>query len=155
PLLVSDDPTVPFDFRGPSTVMDGIVNTIANNAEPIKLLLYTLIFGSAIWWIYSLYQNARDERDRALIAQSNFLAQTAHEHVGTSDPELGMLLALEGLRDSKSQDSLQKTRPYVAAAEASLYDSFYQHRQVALFSARAPIAAADLSIDGTRFALAA
>jgi len=42
PLLTSDETLREFDFRKPNR-FDGVVQIIANNAEPIKLALYVTL----------------------------------------------------------------------------------------------------------------
>lgn len=60
---------------------------------------------------------ARRQRNNALILQSLFLAYLAEDQVNKKSPEVGMLLALEGL----PQDLNNPDRPYVEETEAALF----------------------------------
>ena len=66
-------------------------------------------------------QVAREQRDRALLTQSRFLADMSRQATEVEkDPGTGLLLALEALRDASSDDEIARTRPYWAPAEVSL-----------------------------------
>lgn len=62
PLLLDDGPISQFDDRK-SGVLDGIVVVFANNAEPIKLMVYVAPLVFILWWIFGLYVTAAAERD--------------------------------------------------------------------------------------------
>jgi hypothetical protein len=60
-------------------------------------------------------------RDDALLAQSKFLGDLSRQLTEQEkDPGTGLLLALEALRDEKSDDATTTGRPYWAGAETSL-----------------------------------
>ncbi len=69
------------------------------------------------------------ERDSAHTAQSLYLADLATQAVDAGDASLGILAALEGLKDPASDSTLQRERPYVAAAESSLADALHHLRE--------------------------
>lgn len=51
PLLVSDLDTPSIDERRPLTVVRGMVTTVLNNAEPVKLGVYALCLLGVLFWI--------------------------------------------------------------------------------------------------------
>jgi hypothetical protein len=81
PLLCGNEPIPQFDHRIPSP-LQGIVTVLANNAEPIKLVVYVTPFALLSWWIFGLYENARKQRD--LAEQQRISGSSASEHVGSA-----------------------------------------------------------------------
>jgi WD40 repeat protein len=66
-------------------------------------------------------KEATRQRDEALLTQSRYLSDAARQATEQEhDPGTGVLLALEALPDSKSNDDVAKSRPYWAPAEVSL-----------------------------------
>ena len=73
---------------------------------------------------------AKQERDRALLAQSRLLADQANQRVGVDDADTGLLLALEALPDTGAQAQ----RPYASEAEVALFGARQRLRRVAVLS---------------------
>jgi hypothetical protein len=82
PLLMRDQPLVTFDYRPAPSIIDGIVIVLANNAEPIKIIFYSLPFMALSHWMIL-------QRDAALA--SAFLAQAQLERSHTSEGQLAIL----------------------------------------------------------------
>jgi len=61
---------------------------------------------------------ARQQRDQALLAQSRFLADQAHQQTAAGNATGGMLLALDGLRDESGSEEISRTRPYAVRVRA-------------------------------------
>ena len=69
----------------------------------------------------SARQDAVSTRDAALLTQSKFLADLSRQVTEQEkDPGTGLLLALEALRDTSSDDEITRGRPYWTQAEVSL-----------------------------------
>jgi WD40 repeat protein len=87
-------------------------------------LIFSLLVGLVLsaglagfaFWQRSL---ANQQRNQALLAQSQYLADASRELIDR-DPVAAMLLALEGLPDGASDNAVQRERPYWAQAESSL-----------------------------------
>jgi WD40 repeat protein len=89
-------------------------------------------------------KQANEQRDRALLTQSRFLADLANQNIRTGDARTGILLALEGLPASSE-------RPYAPEAEAALNDGWQNSHEIMLFSGHeAPVWSAVFSPDGHR-----
>ena len=101
--------------------------------------MFALVAGVAVWQaVEAMYQRnvanqqrrlaerneeqAKEERDRALIAQSRLLADLAQQQARNGEALTGVLLALEALPD----ENAKICRPYVAAAEVTL-DALLRH----------------------------
>jgi len=87
----------------------------------------------AYWQRENAVRNEREataQRDQALIAQSRFLADVAHQQSAAGDAATGMALALEGLPNAGSAGK----RPYVPEAELSLYESLISLTEVAVLA---------------------
>ncbi len=103
-------------------------------------------------------RQAEEQRDRALIAQSRFLAELSDRTFRTGDEMTAVLLALEALPDEKSGG----VRPLVSEAEAGLDRALRGRndervpREAQVLSAQAlgghaaPVRACALSADGAR-----
>ncbi len=72
---------------------------------------------------------AKQERDRALLTQSRFLADVANQRVAADDAGTAMLLALDALPDSASG----LDRPYAAEAEAALFSARSGLRELSVY----------------------
>jgi len=68
---------------------------------------------------------ARAARDRALVAQSRFLADVSRQKTHDGDAGTAMLLAIEALPDVAAD----RRRPHVADAEAALYAAVHSLRE--------------------------
>jgi WD40 repeat protein len=145
PLLSDEGPIPPFDHRKPSTI-GGIVTVLANNAEPIKIILYASPFAALAWVYFGLYQNAVEERNRALITQSRFLADQANQAVRLADANTGSLLALAALPDRQARAE----RPYVGQAEAALLLSRQAAREYGVLGHAARVTWAEFDAKGER-----
>jgi tetratricopeptide (TPR) repeat protein len=64
PLLRGENEITEFDCRTASSI-EGLVTFLADNAEPIKILVYVAPFALISWWIYGLYVEANQQRMRA------------------------------------------------------------------------------------------
>src|SRR5262245_34373915 len=117
PLLTTSADVVSFDERPPLTAWRGVESAILNTAEPIKLGLYFLAIGAFAAWIFGLYRNTAEQRDRALLTQSRFLADLANQDARGGDAGTAMLRALEALLP----DARGVNRPYAPEAEAALF----------------------------------
>ena len=133
PLLLSDQSIEDLDDRQ-SSPFEGFVTWLADNAEPIKLMVYATPFVALTWWISGLYINAEQgrleaerQRDLAYATESRFFAALA-EQTAPSDPITAALIAIEGLPDKSSG----KKRPFVVKAESQLYDAFASKRELQL-----------------------
>jgi len=94
---------------------------------------------------------AEQERDQAFIAQSRFLADSAHKLTENHDPVTAALVALEGLPDEPSG----RRRPYVSDAELALYKGFVATHELMIFSGHdGRVFHAAVSPDGTKLATA-
>jgi WD40 repeat protein/predicted chitinase/peptidoglycan hydrolase-like protein with peptidoglycan-binding domain len=81
--------------------------------------------------IYSAREYEKGTRHTYQAIQSEFLAERSlQQTVERNDPGTGLLLALEGLRDLKSQHHHQRDRPPVAAAARSLETALRALREV-------------------------
>jgi WD40 repeat protein len=66
-------------------------------------------------------RDAKDQRNRALITESRFLAAAAMQVIEQQkDPATALALALEALPDQHSDDEVTRSRPYSVPAEVSL-----------------------------------
>jgi WD40 repeat protein len=79
---------------------------------------------------------AKEERDRALLTQSRFLAQAATEAMGRGDAGTGMALALEALPDQRDGND----RPYSAEAEIALFNARLKLQEQAITAGSAWVA---------------
>jgi WD40 repeat protein len=94
---------------------------------------------------------AEEQRDRALISQSRFVTALSKQQTKTGNAVNGMLLAMEGLPDNRSNAE----RPYVPEVESALYESQYnQHELFCLADHKDVVWHAAFSQDGTRAAIA-
>src|SRR5262249_40850782 len=71
-------------------------------------------------------------RDQGLKNQSEYLASLAADETEKGDAGTGLLLALEALPDAASEDATKRDRPYVSAAEISLYTARRRLRELAV-----------------------
>ena len=70
PLIVSNDVTATWDDPRPKSVLSGVMATLGNNIEPVKIMLYATPLILALIWISGLYRAADDAR---AIAESGLL----------------------------------------------------------------------------------
>jgi WD40 repeat protein len=95
---------------------------------------------------------AIEERDRALLTQSRFLADLAQQRIRDGDGGTAMLLALEALPDPDGG----VPRPYAAEAEAALYNGSLRLQEIGIVARHdQPFISAALSPDGRRLATSA
>lgn len=66
PLLIGDEPLVEKDERSRPTVVEGIVNTLVRNVEPIKVGIYSLVLLTPALMFYFLYKDAEVQRTVAI-----------------------------------------------------------------------------------------
>ena len=91
------------------------------------------------------------QRDEVLLTQSRYLTDvskqvTDQEH----DPGTGLLLALEALRDEKSDDDSIRTRPYWAPAEVNLGHARRLLREQAVLGHADSVTSVAVTPDGSR-----
>ncbi len=98
PILADDGPIAPIDRRPKPTLIDGVVQTLANNAEPFKLIIYLAPVVLAGIWIFGLYQDAKTESDRARNALARILSERAWSALGEGRSNLATRYALAGQR---------------------------------------------------------
>ena len=89
---------------------------------------------------------ATEQRDRAQLTQSRFLADLASQRVAAGDPSRALLFALEGMHDSASGTA----RPYAPEAELALFRARQRLQEVQQFDG----GPARLSRDGSRIVTA-
>lgn len=105
----------------------------------------TLVFGSFVasavllllcafagWNWYRAEEERRQaaiQRDEALRAESLFLADLAIRELDNNDAVTGMLLAIEGLQDSRAESQTQRRRPHVPQSESSLATALSARRE--------------------------
>jgi WD40 repeat protein/tetratricopeptide (TPR) repeat protein len=90
---------------------------------------------------------AKEERDRALLTQSRFLADLGNQRISRGDPGTGMLLALAALPDEKNGVD----RPYAPEAEGALFRGRQGLREHTILKwHQGPVFSASFSPDGLR-----
>jgi hypothetical protein len=95
---------------------------------------------------------AASQRDRALIAESRFLADRANREAEAGDAVTGMLLAMAALPDRGGGVE----RPYEASAESALFGGSQRRRETGLLSGHGgSVNSAAFSPDGSRVVTAA
>lgn len=91
---------------------------------------------------------AEDERNRALVFQSLYLASLSQQETVRGNATNGILLALEAL-----PSEAQAERPYVVEAEAALYAAVFAHRELAVLEGHeGPVRSTAFSRDGRQIA---
>jgi WD40 repeat protein len=91
-------------------------------------------------------QKVREQRDKALLTQSLFLAALAEENIRAGDACTGMLLAIEAL---PNEEVGALDRPYSPEPELALFRGFHGLMELAVLAAHVgPVQAAALSSDG-------
>jgi WD40 repeat protein len=94
-------------------------------------------------------KRAFEERDKALLAQSRFLAAAAETSTRAGDPASAIALALEALPDDKGE----LRRPFAPEAEAALFNARRELRQTAIITGiNGDVESASFSPDGKRLA---
>jgi WD40 repeat protein len=88
PLLITDGPIALFDERK-GGAFEGIVQVLANNAEPIKITIYIVPFILLTWWILGLYLDADRQR---LLAESRGLRAEARRLIDQGSPNQALIL---------------------------------------------------------------
>ena len=121
-----------------------------------------MLSGVAIWqgWLAQQSQQeavkqrdvAKQQRDQALLIQSQFLADAATAVVEQDkDPGTALRLALEALPDTASKDEVTKDRPFWAPAAVALDAALRQLREsIVLTGHTATVNKALMSRDGRR-----
>jgi WD40 repeat protein len=91
------------------------------------------------------FAQAEQERNRAQLTQSRFLADLANQNTGNGDPATAMLLALEALPGvNKGME-----RPYTAEAELALLSANQHFDEIAVLSGHTgSLSGAVFSVDG-------
>ncbi len=95
PLLTADLPIKMFDKRGKLNPLDGLLITLGNNAEPLKIAIYLAPFIIVALWMY-------EQKNQALSAALRLKAQSQHL-LGSYDSALEFAIAAE--RTSSSAES--------------------------------------------------
>lgn len=97
-------------------------------------------------------QAAVKSRDEALMAQSQYLADTARKLTNDdSDPGTALLLALEALRDENGTDEVVRTRPYWPPAEVSLEGALRKLREKSVLRGHSlEVNSVAITADGSR-----
>ena len=107
-------------------------------------LLVALVLAGIAYWQRGI---AVVQRDKTLVTQSRFLADLSRQFAEAGDQASAMLVAMEGLPDSKSS----VVRPLVPEAHDALYQSGATLREIAVLSAPGTkIASINLSPDSSR-----
>ena len=89
-------------------------------------------------------------RDETLRNQSLFLASLSRQRTAADDTAPGILLALEAL----PKNTAEADRPYVAEAEAALYEALFARREIFVLRHRGLVSDAKFSPQGDRIATA-
>ena len=112
PLLTSDDPHEEFDERKRPNAIEGFLIWALNNAEPIKVTAYLIIFAIPTFVYLRLYLIAEE---RLAIAMSRQLAFQAGNHLDDR-ADLALLLSVEASRrhhtDAANESLLVTLRHY-------------------------------------------
>lgn len=74
---------------------------------------------------------ALDQRDKALLTQSRFLAHLGRQAGNSGDAVSEMLFAVAGLTDEADGSANVSSRPYSIEAEQSLYQGLLRRRELA------------------------
>jgi WD40 repeat protein len=92
-------------------------------------------------------QQARNERDRSLRSQSNFLVNLANQRIQEGNMGTAMLLALQALPDMRSRTE----RPLIHAAEAALFKAYQElQERIVLKGHESSLWSASFTPDGRR-----
>lgn len=106
-------------------------------------LSVAILLAGAAWWQRGLAirneNQAKEQRDRALVGQSRFLANLALQKLSAGDAWGGALLALEGLVDRTSDKPMVRERPYATEPEDVLYASLDGPREARLIPYSSPL----------------
>ena len=145
PILTTEKMIKPYDERSPPTVLDGVIQTLANNAEPVKLTIYLLPPVVAGIWIWGLYigeiqakkeaqshaevaETRRMEIEERSIAQLKQLATLrAEQSTARSNASEGadaLIVALEGYRTLKDAPELSGHTVYSAELETAIHQAW-------------------------------
>jgi pimeloyl-ACP methyl ester carboxylesterase len=73
PILLDEQPISPEDQRGTPTPLQGLITTALQNAEPIKLAAYLILFAAPAVYFYALNMEAQTQRKRAQAAELHAL----------------------------------------------------------------------------------
>ncbi|WP_334396746.1 WD40 repeat domain-containing protein [Bradyrhizobium sp. AZCC 2289] len=150
PLLQGSGNSIQFDQRR-SGPLDGLMTVLANNAEPVKLMVYLTPVLVLLAIFLQLYREADrqrtiavSQRDQALLSQSQFLAEAADRSRAGGDSTTAELLALEALpRDGYD-------RPYSPQAEGALFAAWQTVSERFVLQRNKPVRTAMFSPDGKR-----
>lgn len=96
-------------------------------AGAVSALVVSILVGFWAWSqkleADSQKADALKQRNQALSSQSKFLSSLSTQVAGKGNTTLGTLISLEALPDNDSSDPASRERPYVPAAERTLYAS--------------------------------
>lgn len=144
PLLLTEHDAELVDSRS-SSALNGLMTTLINNAEPIKLAVYMTPFVALTLWILGLYESA-------LWNRAGLLASLAEVQTSAGRAPLGGTLALEALRSVPFGRSGGQEMPKI---EAALYDAYWTTREIRSFQKhRDTVVDVAVSPDGTLAATA-
>ena len=91
------------------------------------------------------------QREQARRSESLYRTEQAARAVAAGDSVTGMALALDSLPDQRSNDVMQRTRPYVPAAEQALYEAWNEQKERAILVGHTgPVRSAVFSPDDSR-----
>src|SRR5215471_11458017 len=91
-------------------------------------------------------EQARKQRDQALLLQSQFLADLANQRTLEGDAGTAMLLALEALPDAHGGTE----RPFAPQAEEALFGAYQALRESVVMDHKSPLVDASFAPDGRR-----
>jgi WD40 repeat protein len=128
---------------------------IVSTSLAIGLVLALGLAGFALWQRQIAAEQraiAAQQRDTVLLQQSQFLAGLSRRQIENEhDAATGLLLALEGLPDATSDDSITKGRPYWPGAEVSLEAARRALREIAVLSGHtAQVTSVAMTADGAK-----
>jgi WD40 repeat protein len=92
-------------------------------------------------------EQARKQRDQALLLQSQFLADLANQRTLAGDAGTAMLLALEALPDAHGGGI---ERPFAPQAEEALFGAYQALRESVVMDHKSPLVDASFAPDGRR-----
>jgi hypothetical protein len=118
PLLLQETNIVEFDSRK-SSLVEGLITFLANNAEPIKITIYVVPFILLTWWIFGLYLDANRER---MLAESRGLRTEARRLIDQGSPEQALILLRAASRPETTNEVQDE------AAKEGLFE--LAHRQI-------------------------
>jgi WD40 repeat protein len=125
--------------------------TLSRYAAIAALVVFATAAASAAFFAYDARNALLEEVNELQVMQSRFLADRANQSSGDGDATTAMLLALEALPDTQSNNQ----RPPVPEAEAALFRAHHALREsVVLKEHTGPLWSACFSPDGRRLVTA-